>query len=89
MEEFAGMNMAEIMQDQLMKENTSVIGSVKNKLGKGARKMTSLEFHCWHGHKGISGKFSATFTAHMHVFESYGGAIVFFGLMVELLCVPY
>ena len=51
-EEFAGMNMADIMQDQLMKENTSVIGGVKNKLGKGARKMTSIEFHSWHGHKG-------------------------------------
>ena len=51
-EEFVGMNMAEIMQDQLMKKNTSVIGGVKNKLGKAAKKMTSLEFHCWHGHKG-------------------------------------
>ena len=51
-EEFAGMNMAEIMQDQMMSDNTSVIGGVKNKLGKGARKMSSLEFHSWHGHKG-------------------------------------
>ena len=51
-EEFAGMNMAEIMQDQMMSDNTSVIGGVKNKLGKGAKKMSSLEFHSWHGHKG-------------------------------------
>ena len=50
-EEFAGMNMAEIMQDQMMSDNTSVIGGVKNKLGKGAKKMSSLEFHSWHGHK--------------------------------------
>ena len=35
-----------------MNDNTSVIGGVKNKLGKGARKMSSLEFHSWHGHKG-------------------------------------
>ncbi len=48
-EEFAGMNMAEIMQDQMMSDNTSVIGGVKNKLGKGAKKMSSLEFHSWHG----------------------------------------
>ena len=39
-EEFAGMNMAEIMQDQLMKENTSVIAGTRNKLGKGDKKMT-------------------------------------------------
>ena len=46
-EEFAGMNMAEIMQDQMMSDNTSVIGGVKNKLGKGAKKMSSVEFHSW------------------------------------------
>ena len=37
---------------RLAKESKPKSAQPKNKLGKGASKMTSLEFHCWHGHKG-------------------------------------
>ena len=49
-ETFAGMTLAELMKDQLVKDECPVTGGVKNKLGDRIKKMTALEFHCYHNH---------------------------------------
>eukprot|EP01048_Picozoa_sp_COSAG05_P013716 COSAG05_NODE_1486_length_4730_cov_147.028288_2_plen_248_part_00 len=51
-ETFAGMTLAELMKDQLTKDECPVTGGVKNKLGDRIKKMTALEFHCYHNHIG-------------------------------------
>eukprot|EP01043_Picozoa_sp_COSAG02_P124907 COSAG02_NODE_61997_length_267_cov_0.613095_1_plen_89_part_11 len=42
-ETFAGMTLAELMKDQLVKDECLVTGGVKNKLGDRIKKMTALE----------------------------------------------
>eukprot|EP01048_Picozoa_sp_COSAG05_P023212 COSAG05_NODE_4931_length_1322_cov_1.440720_1_plen_264_part_00 len=51
-ETFAGITLAELMKDQLVKDDCPVTGGVKNKLGERIKKMTALEFHCYHNHIG-------------------------------------
>ena len=46
--------LADLMKDQLIhvKDECAVTGGVKNKLGERIKKMSSLEFHCYHNHIG-------------------------------------
>ena len=49
-ETFAGITLGELMKDQLVKDECPIIGGVKNKLGERIKKMSALEFHCYHNH---------------------------------------
>lgn len=51
-ETFVGISLAELMRDQLVKDECPVTGGVKNKLSGRIKKMTALEFHCYHNHIG-------------------------------------
>ena len=51
-EVYAGVALTDLMKDHLLKDECAVTGGVKNKLGDKIKKMTSLEFHCYHNHIG-------------------------------------
>ena len=51
-EVYARVALTDLMKDHLLKDECAVTGGVKNKLGDKIKKMTSLEFHCYHNHIG-------------------------------------